>query len=65
VFEMPFPQRKFDQVFMPEYGGAMENYGCVTWSDWFLYRNPPTPAESDQRAQYLLTRSRTCGSATS
>jgi len=54
VFEMPFPQRKFDQVFMPEYGGAMENYGCVTWSDWFLYRNPPTPAESDQRGQYLL-----------
>ncbi|HEY6510273.1 MAG TPA: hypothetical protein VIY56_19755, partial [Vicinamibacterales bacterium] len=35
VFQMPFPQRKYDQVFMPEMGGAMENFGCVTWSDAF------------------------------
>ena len=53
-FEMPFPQRKYDQVFMPEFGGAMENYGCVTWSDWFLFRAAPTPAERMLRAQYLL-----------
>ena len=51
---MPFPQRKYDQVFMPEFGGAMENYGCVTWSDWFLYRSPPTAAERELRAKYLL-----------
>jgi aminopeptidase N len=51
---MPFPQRKYDQVFMPEFGGAMENYGCVTWSDVFLRRVTPTPAEKELLAKVLL-----------
>jgi aminopeptidase N len=54
VFAMPFPQRKYDQVFMPEYGGAMENYGCVTWSDVELRRSAPTPAERELFAKILL-----------
>jgi aminopeptidase N len=54
VFGMPFPQRKYDQVFMPEFGGAMENYGCVTWSDSFLRRSAPTPAEKALLARVLL-----------
>ncbi|MFD4503507.1 aminopeptidase N [Streptomyces sp. NPDC058457] len=54
AFAMPFPQRKYDQVFMPEFGGAMENYGCVTWSDAFLRRATPTPAESELLAVVLL-----------
>lgn len=54
AFGMPFPQSKYDQVFMPEYGGAMENYGCVTWSDVFLRRANPTPAESQSLALTLL-----------
>ncbi|MEU5346447.1 aminopeptidase N [Streptomyces sp. NPDC020766] len=54
VFAMPFPQRKYDQVFVPEFGGAMENYGCVTWSDAFLRRAAPTPAESELFAKVLL-----------
>jgi aminopeptidase N len=54
VFRMPFPQRRYDQVFVPEYGGAMENYGCVTWSDTLLYRSAPTPAERELRAKILL-----------
>jgi aminopeptidase N len=54
VFGMPFPQRKYDQVFMPEYGGAMENYGCVTWSDTSLRRSTPTPAERESFAAILL-----------
>src|SRR6185436_16060309 len=53
-FAMPFPQRKYDQVFVPDLGGAMENYGCVTWSDFFLHRSAPTPAEAEQLASYLL-----------
>ncbi|WP_319462573.1 aminopeptidase N [Micromonospora sp. RTP1Z1] len=53
-FELPFPQRRYDQVFMPEFGGAMENYGCVTWSDVFVYREPPTFVERQLRAQVLL-----------
>ncbi|MHC3473153.1 aminopeptidase N [Streptomyces sp. 7R007] len=54
AFAMPFPQRRYDQVFMPEFGGAMENYGCVTWSDAFLRRAAPTPAERELFAKVLL-----------
>ncbi|MGY1503447.1 aminopeptidase N [Streptomyces sp. QTS52] len=54
VFAMPFPQRGYDQVFMPEFGGAMENYGCVTWSDAYLRRATPTPAERELFAKVLL-----------
>ncbi|MGW2960510.1 aminopeptidase N [Streptomyces sp. NPDC001220] len=54
AFAMPFPQRKYDQVFMPEFGGAMENYGCVTWSDMFLRRATPTHAERELLAVVLL-----------
>ncbi|MFQ3559696.1 aminopeptidase N [Streptomyces gramineus] len=54
AFAMPFPQRKYDQVFVPEFGGAMENYGCVTWSDMFLRRATPTHAEREVLAVVLL-----------
>ncbi|MFG2784180.1 aminopeptidase N [Streptomyces prunicolor] len=54
AFAMPFPQRRYDQVFVPEFGGAMENYGCVTWSDTFLQRAAPTPAEHVLLAKVLL-----------
>ena len=32
----------------------MENYGCVTWSDSFLFRAAPTAAERGVRAMVLL-----------
>jgi aminopeptidase N len=54
VFGMPFPQRVYDQVFVPEFGGAMENYGCVTWTDSVLRRTTPTPAEREFFAKVLL-----------
>jgi aminopeptidase N len=53
-FDLPFPQRSYDQVFAPDMGGAMENYGCITWSDSFIYRSTPSPAEREQRAAVLL-----------
>ncbi|MFF1821925.1 aminopeptidase N [Kribbella sp. NPDC058245] len=53
-FGMPFPQHKYDQVFTPEYPGAMENFGCITWMDWFLRRTTPTRAEWDIFSRYLL-----------
>ena len=53
-FAMPFPQPRYDQVFVPEYGGAMENYGCITWSDAFIYRDPPSYADREERALVLL-----------
>jgi len=53
-FAMPFPQPRYNQVFAPEMGGAMENYGCVTWSDSFVFRDTPSYAEREQRALVLL-----------
>jgi aminopeptidase N len=53
-FAMPFPQPRYDQVFVPEMGGAMENYGCVTWSDLFIFRDPPSYADRERRALILL-----------
>jgi aminopeptidase N len=32
----------------------MENYGCVTWSDEFVYRRAPSAAERELRAFVLL-----------
>jgi aminopeptidase N len=54
AFGMPFPQSTYDQVFVPEFGGAMENYGCVTWTDSMLRWSTPTPAERELFAKVLL-----------
>ena len=53
-FRFPFPQRRYDQVFVPEMGGAMENYGCVTYSDSFVYREIPSYGERELRALVML-----------
>ncbi len=53
-FGMPFPEAHYDQVFVPNMGGAMENWGCVTWGDGYLFRNPPTHAQRSQTAITLL-----------
>ncbi len=53
-FALPFPQERYDQVFVPNMAGAMENWGCVTWTDAFLYRSAPTHAQRGQRAMVLL-----------
>ena len=64
-FGAPFPQERYDQVFVPDLGGAMENWGCVTWS-----RRVPLPEPADPRRsastspRCCCTRWRTCGSAT-
>jgi aminopeptidase N len=53
-FGSPFPQERYDQVFVPNMGGAMENWGCVTWTDSVLYRSQPTHAQRAMRASVLL-----------
>ena len=50
-FGAPFAQDKYDQVFVPDMGGAMENWGCVTWGDGVLLRGTPT---HDQRRRIAL-----------
>ena len=38
-FDRAYPFRKYDQVFVPEHNaGAMENVGCVTYNEIYLYR---------------------------
>jgi aminopeptidase N len=33
-FGTPYPYSKYDQVFLPEFASvAMENVGCVTWTE--------------------------------
>mmetsp|Transcript_42769 Transcript_42769/g.41121 ORF Transcript_42769/g.41121 Transcript_42769/m.41121 type:complete len:136 (+) Transcript_42769:570-977(+) len=39
-FGMPYPFRKYDQIFTPEHNyGAMENVGLVTYNEGYLFRN--------------------------
>ncbi|MDJ0839565.1 MAG: aminopeptidase N [Acidobacteriota bacterium] len=40
-FDIPYPFEKYDQIFAPRMGGAMENVGAVTWSENFLYSRKP------------------------
>jgi aminopeptidase N len=53
-FGQPFPETHYDQVFVPNMGGAMENWACVTWGDGYLFRTPPTHAQRSQTAITLL-----------
>ena len=53
-FGFPFPQERYDQVFVPNLGGAMENWGCVTYGDGQLFRTPPTHAQRAVRAEFIF-----------
>ncbi len=53
-FGQPFPEAHYDQAFVPNMGGAMENWGCITWGDGYLFRTPPTHAQRSQTAITLL-----------
>jgi len=38
-FGQPYPFNKYDQIFVPEHNaGAMENVGCVTYNESYLFR---------------------------
>lgn len=42
-FGYTYPFSKYDQLFVPEFKfGAMENIGCVTYRDQFLFKDPPS-----------------------
>ena len=54
-FGVPYPFGKYDQAFVPEYnGGAMENVGCVTLRDDYLFRSKVTAASRDYRRNTIL-----------
>jgi aminopeptidase N len=54
-FDSPYPFEKYDQVFTPEFNaGAMENAGCVTISEVYLFRSKVTDALVERRALTVL-----------
>ncbi|MFC9692187.1 aminopeptidase N [Kribbella sp. NPDC056951] len=55
AFGTPYPFHKYDQAFVPEYNmGAMENAGCVTLRDEYIFRSRTTHAELESRANTVL-----------
>jgi len=55
VFDHPYPFRKYDQLFVPEYNaGAMENAGCVTILEDYVFRSRVTDAAYERRAETIL-----------
>ncbi|MFI1012982.1 aminopeptidase N [Streptomyces sp. NPDC020965] len=54
-FDYPYPFGKYDQAFVPEYNiGAMENPGCVTFREEFIFRGKVTQASYEGRANVIL-----------
>jgi aminopeptidase N len=55
TFDYPYMLDSYDQVFCPEYKfGAMENLGCVTYAEGFVFRSKVTEAERERRAEVIL-----------
>ena len=55
AYGIAYPFTKYDQVFVPEYNaGAMENAGCVTFRDAYVFRTRPTEAQLESRANTIL-----------
>ena len=55
TLRFPYPFAKYDQVFAPEYNsGAMENVGCVTLRDEYLFRSKVTAASINYRRDTIL-----------
>jgi aminopeptidase N len=51
LFDERYPFGKYDQAFVPELNfGAMENPGCITVRDEFLFRSAVTDTERETRA---------------
>lgn len=54
-FGLPYPFGDYAQVFVPEFNaGAMENAGCVTIRDEYLYRSRVTNAAYESRDNTIL-----------
>ncbi|ASQ91468.1 aminopeptidase N [Prosthecochloris sp. GSB1] len=53
-FDYPYPYDKYDQVFVPEFNfGAMENVGCVTFSEHYVFRHKKLYSEHLNRANTI------------
>lgn len=55
AFGVPYPFAKYDQLFVPDFNaGAMENAGCVTFLENYVFRSKPTDAFVERRAITIL-----------
>jgi aminopeptidase N len=54
-FGYPYVFGKYDQLFVPEFSaGAMENAGCVTFTELYVFRSRVTEALRMRRSETLL-----------
>jgi aminopeptidase N len=54
-FGVRYPFGKYDQAFVPEFNaGAMENAGCVTFREDYVFRSRVTDARYERRATTIL-----------
>ena len=54
-FDQPYPFAKYDQLFVPEFNfGAMENPGCVTFNEGYVFRSRQTDSAYERRAGTVL-----------
>jgi aminopeptidase N len=54
-FGIRYPFGKYDQLFVPEFkAGAMENAGCVTFLEAYVFRSRVTDSEREARALTIL-----------
>ncbi len=55
AFGVRYPFGKYDQLFVPEFkAGAMENAGCVTFLEDYLFRSRVTDFARENRAETIL-----------
>jgi aminopeptidase N len=55
AFGLRYPFGKYDQLFVPEFkAGAMENAGCVTFVEAYVFRSRVTDAYRESRAETIL-----------
>jgi aminopeptidase N len=55
AFGYAYPFGKYDQLFIPESNsGAMENAGCITFNDAYIFRSRVTDAARERRADTVL-----------
>ncbi|MBA3523716.1 MAG: aminopeptidase N, partial [Geodermatophilaceae bacterium] len=55
VFDYRYPFGKYDQLFVPEFNaGAMENAGCVTFLEDYVFRSKVTSYLYERRAETVL-----------
>jgi len=55
AFDCPYPFTKYDQLFVPEFNaGAMENAGCVTFAEAYVFRSKVPEARRERRVVTIL-----------